>query len=66
MYTTNQNRLTNETLQKLLQGIDRARIGLIGDLCLDMYWLADMKLSELSRETPHYPLPIVEERFSPG
>lgn len=57
MYTTNQNRLTNETLQKLLQGIDRACIGLIGDLCLDMYWLADMKLSELSRETPHHPFP---------
>jgi rfaE bifunctional protein kinase chain/domain len=25
-----------------------------------------MKKSELSRETPHYPLPVVEERMSPG
>jgi rfaE bifunctional protein kinase chain/domain len=25
-----------------------------------------MTLSELSRETPHYPLPVVEERFAPG
>lgn len=66
MFETNQNPLTKETLEGLLSGIDRARIALIGDLCLDMYWLADMKLSELSRETPHYPLPVVEERYAPG
>lgn len=66
MYTINENMFSREELRKLLRNIDRARIGLVGDLCLDMYWLADMKLSELSRETPHYPLPIVEERFAPG
>lgn len=66
MYTTNGKTLTREELKSLLMNIDHARIGLIGDLCLDMYWLADMKLSELSRETPHYPLPVVEERTSPG
>ena len=66
MYTTNEKTLTLEELQSLLRNIDSARIGLIGDLCLDMYWLADMKLSELSRETPHHPLPVVEERMSPG
>lgn len=66
MYTVNEEVFTRDQLQHLLSGIDNARIGLIGDLCLDMYWLADMKLSELSRETPHYPLPVIEERFSPG
>ena len=66
MYTTNEKMLTSEELQSLLRNIDNARVGLIGDLCLDMYWLADMKLSELSRETPHHPLPVVEERMSPG
>ena len=66
MYTIKENILSHEEMQELLRNIDHARIGLIGDLCLDMYWLADMKLSELSRETPHYPLPIVEERFAPG
>ncbi len=66
MYKTNENALTREELRELLRNTDRARIGLIGDLCLDMYWVADMKLSELSRETPHYPLPVVEERFAPG
>ncbi len=44
----------------------KGRIAVVGDFCLDVYWRADMRLSELSRETPHFPLPIVEERLSPG
>ena len=43
-------------LNKLAKG----RIGVIGDSCLDVYWHADMTKSELSRETPHFPLPIVQ------
>lgn len=66
MYQMNDAPLTRTQLEALLDQIDGARIGLIGDLCLDMYWIADMKLSELSRETPHYPLPVVEERYAPG
>ena len=66
MYEMNRTPLTRDTLEALLVNADKARIGLIGDLCLDMYWLADMKRSELSRETPHYPLPVVEERYAPG
>ena len=49
-----------------LEKLSKARIGVIGDFCLDVYWLADMRRSELSRETPHFPLPVVEERLSPG
>lgn len=66
MYTRNDKPLSRKELAALLDGVDTARVGLIGDLCLDLYWLADMTLSELSRETPHYPLPVVEERFAPG
>ena len=66
MYTDVQKMLTKAELMAMLAAADRAKIGLIGDLCLDMYWVADMKLSELSRETPHYPLPVVEERYAPG
>jgi rfaE bifunctional protein kinase chain/domain len=63
---------------KYLQGLSEARLSelllkmkdvkatLIGDMCLDVYWVADMTKSQLSRETPHFPLPIIEERFSPG
>ena len=46
--------------------VKKLKVGIIGDFCLDVYWTADMKKSELSRETPHYPLPVIEERMSPG
>lgn len=54
------------TLNEIFRGIDGARIGVIGDFCLDAYWLADMTRSEISRESPHFPMPIVDERMSPG
>ena len=66
MYTIDSAPLSRGRLEQLLDNARKAKIGLIGDLCLDMYWLADMRLSELSRETPHYPLPVVEERYQPG
>lgn len=53
-------------LKELLSRAHKGRVGLIGDLCLDMYWMADMTKSHLSRETPHHPLPVVEERYAPG
>lgn len=48
------------------QRLRECSIAVVGDFCLDIYWNADMRLSELSRETPHYPLPIVSERLSLG
>ncbi|MBQ3140841.1 MAG: sugar kinase [Clostridia bacterium] len=53
-------------LQSILEGIRGVKAVLIGDLCLDVYWSADMTRSVLSRETPHFPLPVTEERMSPG
>ncbi len=53
-------------LGELFERISGLRAAVIGDHCLDVYWRADMRLSELSRETPHHPLPVVEERMSPG
>lgn len=58
--------LTAARAAELLARMDGARVALAGDLCLDLYWRADMRLSTLSRETPHYPLPVVSERWSPG
>ena len=49
-----------------LNRIDHSSIGVLGDLALDIYWYADMRKSELSRETPHYPLPVVREVMSLG
>lgn len=50
----------------LFENIGKLRVGVVGDFCLDIYWQADMRLSSLSLETPHYPLPIVQERISLG
>lgn len=50
----------------LLARIAKTRIAFIGDVCLDAYWEADMRRSILSKETPHYPLPVVRERYAPG
>lgn len=59
-------KITYDNLESMIEAIKGIRIGIIGDGCLDVYWYADMRLSELSRETPHYPLPIVEEKMYPG
>ncbi|HML48382.1 MAG TPA: PfkB family carbohydrate kinase, partial [Clostridia bacterium] len=58
--------LTEARLEVLLSAVGSVRVAVIGDVCLDLYWHADMTRSQLSRETPHFPLPIVEERTSPG
>ena len=60
------NYLTEQTLNKVLDRLSDITVCTIGDMCLDYYLYADMKLSSLSRETPHYPLPIVKEVISPG
>ncbi len=54
------------SLLPLFSKLDTLRVAVLGDFCLDMYWHADMRRSVLSRETPHFPLPVVKERFSPG
>ncbi len=61
-----QSELKRERLAAILAGMEGVRIGVIGDLCLDAYWTADMTLSALSRETPFFPLPITGESYSPG
>lgn len=58
--------MTKRELQSILSAVRGVRVCLVGDLCLDAYWRADMRLSRLSRETPHHPLPITEERYGLG
>ena len=58
--------IPEEQFMRILDSIGNVRIGVLGDFCMDMYWHADMTRSVLSRETPHFPLPIVSEKMSPG
>lgn len=58
--------LSRAEVASILEGIRKVNICLIGDVCLDLYWHADMRKSRLSRETPHHPLPVVQETCSAG
>lgn len=58
--------ISEKRLHELLDRLGKTAIGFVGDLCVDIYWIADMTKSELSRETAHFPLPVTEERFQPG
>jgi rfaE bifunctional protein kinase chain/domain len=58
--------LSKSRLQHILDQYAGLHIGVIGDLALDVYWHADMTRSILSRETPQYPRPVVEEKYSCG
>lgn len=58
--------LTSSRLDEIMEEIANIRTAVIGDGILDIYWEADMTLSELSLETPHFPLPVVNERIHPG
>ena len=62
----NKTVLSLEKVKEIANKINGVNILVIGDICLDIYWRADMKRSNLSRETPHYPLPVVSEVYSPG
>lgn len=58
--------LSKTALLALEEQLKTKTVGILGDFCVDIYWYADMTLSELSRETPHFPLPVTAERVSPG
>ncbi len=58
--------MNRDKLSSLLAALPSKRIAIIGDFCMDIYWHADMTRSLLSRETPHFPRPIVAEKFSGG
>ncbi len=59
-------RLLRKRLIEILDRMQHVKVGIIGDGALDIYWVADMSRSELSRETPHFPLPVINERYSGG
>jgi rfaE bifunctional protein kinase chain/domain len=53
-------------LRAVLDRFTRARILLIGDLCLDVYWFVDPSRSEESLETGLPTHPVREQHYSPG
>ena len=58
--------LNKDRIREIEAALQNKTVAVVGDFCLDIYWEADMTRSELSRETPHFPLPVVAERVSLG
>ncbi|MBN2301664.1 MAG: HAD family hydrolase [Lentisphaerae bacterium] len=53
-------------LEAILEKLPRARIGIVGDFCLDAYWELDMRESEISVETKSPTRPVRTQRYGLG
>ncbi|MGE5421042.1 MAG: PfkB family carbohydrate kinase [Chloroflexota bacterium] len=53
-------------LLKTLNDISRVKIAVVGDFCLDAYWMIDESTSEISVETGKATHPVSLQRYSPG
>ena len=58
--------ITDEELRGLLDRIPSARVGVLGDFCLDIYWMIDLSRSEESLETGLPTHPVHTQRYSLG
>jgi rfaE bifunctional protein kinase chain/domain len=58
--------MNSETLSAILAALPRARVGVLGDFCLDAYWTMDESLAEISVETGLATRPVGGQRYSLG
>ena len=58
--------LSSERLESILARMPAARGAVIGDYCLDVYWILDMQASEPSLETGIPTQPVREQHYSLG
>jgi len=58
--------ISPERLRQVLAAMANARVGVIGDFCLDVYWVLDRQFSERSVETGKVTRPVRRQRYSLG
>ena len=58
--------MTSDRLKKLLQDIQGVKIGVVGDFCVDSYYIVDKDASEPSIETGLPTRPVREQRSTLG
>ncbi len=58
--------INRDRFEEILKKLPSVTVAVIGDFAVDGYWEIDMVRSELSRETPFYPKPVIGERYSLG
>ncbi|HTN69136.1 MAG TPA: PfkB family carbohydrate kinase, partial [Dysgonamonadaceae bacterium] len=58
--------MNKEHLQKILQDISSVKIAVVGDFCLDSYWIIDESKGEISVETGQMTRPVKQQKYSLG
>ena len=58
--------LSEEQIRRILKRIAGAKVMVLGDYCLDIYWFVDSTRSERSLETGSMTHPVREQRYSLG
>ncbi len=58
--------MKREQLTKVLSDVSEVKIAVVGDFCLDAYWVIDESKSEISVETGQKTRPVREQRYSLG
>ena len=60
------NILTRQDISSALHNLSRVSVAVIGDFCLDIYWMIDRSASEMSIETGLKTEPVRLQRYAPG
>lgn len=58
--------MKREYLREILDNIEKSKIGIIGDFCLDAYWFVDESRSEISLETGKPTVTVSSQKYSLG
>ena len=58
--------MKQKRLQELLSGMGKTRVAVLGDFCLDAYWVIDPSLSEVSVETGLSTRPVHVQNYTLG
>ena len=58
--------MNQKDLKNILNSIQKTKIAVIGDFCLDAYWEIDSSTSEISVETGLETKPVSSQKYSPG
>ena len=58
--------LSHAQMVSTLENLSQVSVAVIGDFCLDVYWMIDRSASEISLETGRKTEPVRLQRYAPG
>ena len=60
------NFFTRQEIVSTLNNLSQVSVAVVGDFCLDIYWIIDRSISEMSIETGLKTEPVRLQRYAPG